>query len=418
MFAASGPPGVPTVFDPAPLREPSGTLATLWQALLLHPVTLFALRQLFASPRIAGIRVISHYDDAREALSRPDVFGVPWLAKMHMLAPSKEPFVLATDAPGVHACGERRVMEVFRYDDTARIASIAAATANLVLEQPGPDLDVVQGLILPVATAVYQQHYGIETPPDLALWLMAMSTFTFRQIGADPAMQTNALAAAVKVAAVLATAITRAKANPGLSDTIVDRLLALQCRAPGRFPNDALTSTLTGMVSGYAPVGTTAAVNILEVLLSKPKALEATRQAARDNDERLTQHLLEALRFKPINPGLFRVCQTDYTLAANTARATDIRQGEHVIVLLQSAMQDESRLPHAWRFDPERPASQSMVFGYGMHWCVGAPLGMAQLLPMLRPLLLRGFRRTTGQAGKTRLFGSFPEHLSLTLGRG
>ena len=404
-------------FDPEPLRR--GTFfGRLLSSLFVHPITMFALRRLGPTPFLFNVRIISRYDDAREALRRPDVFGVPWEAKMQMQAATRQPFILSTDDPAAYACAERRIMKVFRYDDGPRIAAIAADVAQRIVDGAAAELDVVRDLIMQVPVHFYRTYYGIEAPAHLALWLMAISNYTFRRIGADDEAKAAALADMARVGVLVDEAIRRAKEGC-LADTIASRLVRLQQEAPGRFPDAALRSTFIGMVAGYDPVATSAAGNILEVLLDRPNALAATRQAARDDDDDLlTRCLLEALRFQPINPGLWRICRRDFTLAAGTSRATQIRQGEKVLVFLQSAMQDEAQLRHPWRFDPGRPASDSMVFGYGTHWCVGAPLALAQLVPMLKPLLVRGFRRAPGPRGRTRRFGAFPESLTLRLGQG
>ncbi len=404
------------VFDPRPLRHEM-PFDRLKGAVAFHPLTMLALRRLRPMLSFGGVRFVSRYDDAREALRRPDVFGVPWEAKFQMQAPTRQPFVLATDEPAPHACGQRQIMQVFHYDDGLQIKAIAGNAARDILDGARGTIDVVQTLILPVTRCVYREHFGIDTPNDLTEWLMAISNYTFRHIGQDDEARSIAGAAIAYLKRVIDDAIDKAKL-PGCPDSIASRLVALQGRSRGALPDDALRSILVGMVAGHAPVSTAAAGHIIEVLLDRPKALAATRQAARDNDESLTRHLLEALRFWPINPGLWRICRQDYILAAGTSRATLIREGEKVLVLLQSAMQDESAIRHPWRFDPERPASDSMVFGYGMHWCTGAPLAIAQLVAMMKPLLLRGFQRVRGPGGRTRRFGAFPEHMPLQLGEG
>ena len=117
-----------------------------------------------------------------------------------------------------------------------------------------------------------------------------------------------------------------------------------------------------------------------------------------------------------MNEGMWRVCAQDHTLAAGTPRATRIRKGEAVLVFLQSAMRDDDRVRDAGRFDPGRAASDSMVFGYGMHWCIGAPLATGALVQTFKPLLLRGFRRGPCGRGRIRHLGAIPERMSLTLG--
>jgi len=245
---------------------------------------------------------------------------------------------------------------------------------------------------------------------------MAISNYTFRKVGPDPAAEPVAVAAMAGVAEAVKDAVAEVPRDPE-AQTIVARLVKLQTQAPATLPDDALCSMLTGMVAGFAPVFTMAGASILDVLLERREAMAASRQAAcAGDDEALARCLLEALRLRPINPGAWRVCTQDVTIAAGTPRATPIRRGETVLVLLQSAMRDGERVRDAGRFDPGRPAGDSMVFGHGLHWCIGAPLATGVLTQTFKPLLLRGFRRAPCGRGQIRRLGAIPERMSLILG--
>lgn len=410
---------VPPRFDPAPLRE-SGFAA--WKqraslALLTHPATMAFLRRWWPVPRLGQYRFITRYDDVREAFSRPDVFQVPWAPKMQELAPSRLPFVLATDDPAEHCRGQRPIMRALRYGDAPRVAAIAARAAERIVGGAEGTLDAVEDLIARVAVEIYRDYYGLDVRDDqFPLWLMAISNYTFRKVGPDPVAQEVARAATARVAQVVDEAIERARAGRG-GDTVAVRLVAAHAADPENFPEDALRSVFTGIVSGYVPVAAMSGANVLEVLLACPRAMAAARQAARDDDdERLARCLVEAARFRPIYPGPWRVCAEDYTVGAGTARARRVRKGETVLLFIQAAMRDEAQVRYPGRFDPDRPASDSsMVLGAGMHWCVGAPIAVAQMTQAFKPLLVRGFRRAPGARGRVRRFGAIPEHLLLAL---
>jgi cytochrome P450 len=118
------------------------------------------------------------------------------------------------------------------------------------------------------------------------------------------------------------------------------------------------------------------------------------------------------MRFKPLNPGPMRNCAADYTIAAGTPRATRIRKGAKLLAGTQSAMFDERRVIRPNEFNPNRPASNFMLFGYGLHWCLGAFIAEVQITQTLKALLLtKGLRRAPGKAGQLHLLGPFPEHL-------
>jgi len=150
-------------------------------------------------------------------------------------------------------------------------------------------------------------------------------------------------------------------------------------------------------------------------------ALEKARAEAAalaDDDELLWRCLFETLRFKPINPGPFRECAEDYTIADGSPSAKRIPAGTRLLVSTQSAMFDERGVVQPKEFRPDRPSHESMVFGYGLHWCIGAFLARAQITQTFKPLLKkRGLRRAPGRDGDLQTIGLMPAHLSVQFDR-
>ncbi|MDP8916588.1 MAG: cytochrome P450, partial [Pseudomonadota bacterium] len=229
----------------------------------------------------------------------------------------------------------------------------------------------------------------------------------------NPTVREAALEAGVAVRALVDEAIAAARADPSDADTIVKRLLAAQQTAQDELSDVVIRSILIGMITGFVPTNTMAAGNTLEMLLRRPDFMAQARDAARSGDDaRLKRCLFEAFRFKPLNPGPFRVVAEDYVVGEGTRRAKRIPKGTQLMVCTQSAMFDPRRIERPNRFDPERRPSNYLLFGHGLHWCVGAPLAEAQITQTLKPLLLkRNLRRAPGPAGRLQKSGPFPAHL-------
>jgi cytochrome P450 len=174
--------------------------------------------------------------------------------------------------------------------------------------------------------------------------------------------------------------------------------------------DDIIRAFILGLIVGFVPTNTLAGGHILEMLLRRRGFLEEAVAAAQAGDDILLGRcLFEALRFKPINWGPFRVCAKDYVLAANTAHKQRIRKGTRVLVCTMSAMFDNSKIKHPYLFLPERPAFDYMHFGFGLHWCVGAFVAQAQLVQTFKPLLLEAdLRRAPGRAGKLKRWAGSP----------
>lgn len=90
----------------------------------------------------------------------------------------------------------------------------------------------------------------------------------------------------------------------------------------------------------------------------------------------------EGMRIDGASLGSFRYATADLALHGVT-----IPKGSLVLLSTDSAAHDESVFPEPERFWIERPnADAHLVFGYGIHFCVGAALGRLQLRTALEVL--------------------------------
>ncbi|MFB9471037.1 cytochrome P450 [Nonomuraea salmonea] len=103
----------------------------------------------------------------------------------------------------------------------------------------------------------------------------------------------------------------------------------------------------------------------------------------------------ECMRIDGASLGSFRYATDDVVLHGVTIPA-----GSLVLLSTDSAGHDESVFPEPERFLIDRPnAADHLVFGYGIHFCVGAALGRLQLRTALEVLgrRLPGLRLVPGQ---------------------
>ncbi|MFI6812428.1 cytochrome P450 [Nonomuraea sp. NPDC050328] len=116
-------------------------------------------------------------------------------------------------------------------------------------------------------------------------------------------------------------------------------------------------------------------------------------------DELLAGAVEECMRIDGASLGSFRYAAADVELHGVT-----IPRGALVLLSSDSAGHDESVFPDPERFVPDRPnADAHLVFGYGIHFCVGAALGRLQLRTALEVLGRRlPYLRLTGGAPSYR----------------
>jgi cytochrome P450 len=367
--------------------------------------------------RRRGLAVVTRYDDVQEVLSRDREFPVPFGRKFVEMDPEGANFVLGmADTPeyrAVHAA----IMRAFDVADLPRIGAIARETAEAKLRAGRGRIDAIADLITFVPMEIVRQYYGVAAEdPDFALWTIAMSGYSFAPASLEPALRPAAMAAAARVAPVLDAAIAAAKHSPD-PGTIVGRLVAAQAETP-LLTDAAIRASLSGMITGFVPTNTMAGGHILEMLLRRADMLQAATAAAQAGDaDLLCRCLFEAMRFKPLNPGPFRTTAEDTVLAAGTRRATLIPKGTAVWAMTYAASFDPRRVPKPGLFDPWRSLSDTMMFGFGQHWCIGYVLARRQITETFAPLLRAGrLQRAAGPRGQPSLFGVFPEHQHVTYG--
>jgi cytochrome P450 len=67
----------------------------------------------------------------------------------------------------------------------------------------------------------------------------------------------------------------------------------------------------------------------------------------------------------------------------------EMRQGQVVLAVLGAANHDPQHFSEPDRFDIARPASRNLAFGHGIHYCIGAPLALAEAQTAFEMLLRR-----------------------------
>jgi cytochrome P450 len=92
----------------------------------------------------------------------------------------------------------------------------------------------------------------------------------------------------------------------------------------------------------------------------------------------------ELLRYESSAPNAARYVTEDLELHGMTVPA-----GSALTCILSAANRDERQFPDPDRFDIHRKLSQSVVFGHGIHMCLGAPLARLELRVALEEMLDR-----------------------------
>nr|WP_315032870.1 cytochrome P450 [uncultured Chryseobacterium sp.] len=121
--------------------------------------------------------------------------------------------------------------------------------------------------------------------------------------------------------------------------------------------------------------------NGIYALLSHPEQLNLLK----NNPELIDSAIEEMLRFNgPILTSTMRLASEDINLKGSL-----IKKGEGVMVLVSSANHDEAEFYDSLRFDITRKDNKHIAFGYGIHFCIGAPLARLECEIAISSILKR-----------------------------
>ncbi|WP_437505909.1 cytochrome P450 [Sorangium sp. So ce1099] len=130
--------------------------------------------------------------------------------------------------------------------------------------------------------------------------------------------------------------------------------------------------------------GLETAVTLMTHIASIFAAFPAWMDRLRAEPALIPQFIEEVLRFEPPVHATMRLTLTETELAGVRLPAHAV-----VVLLVGSALRDETKFQDPDSFHPERRAQANLAFGHGAHFCLGAPLARAQARVVIGELLTR-----------------------------
>ncbi len=388
------------------------------------------LRCTIPSPSFGGFVLITRAEDVREVLTNTKVFTVPFGPEMKVVSGGGD-FVLGTNDGAIYRAQKKVILKAFPPTEMGQIINqITEQNAARCLRSAGADIDPIEDLFKPCALAVCQEYFGLIIADHDRFYdsALAVSSFLFADVFGNQAVRELAMSGAKQLLDVIDNSIEHSRArldslsgedaSAGQSADLnaLDRLVMAHTDDVQSVPYQDLRSIMMGMLLGFLPTTMLGLGNALEVILDKSAAKEAVLRAIKDNDDvQLDSVIAEAMRFNPIQLGPFRLCEQDYVVADGTRRRKKISKGSLVIPSTLSAMFDSAEVDHPDEFQPNRNSQDSMIFGYGVHNCIGAPMARAFSTQIVKKLFsLPGLSAKGGIRGKISRIGIFPESVSMS----
>ncbi|WP_235911945.1 cytochrome P450 [Mesorhizobium xinjiangense] len=376
---------------------------------------LSVLRRWLPVLKLGGLTLLSRNDDVREVLERQDAFETPFGLEMAEMAGGSNFILGMQDGPGYRAMKSAVLTAFPPAEVVARVRPIAARQSREIMRGAMPGANAVEQLLKIVPVQICRDYYGltIDDENEFADWAIALSALFFGDPFGSRTKRELALVAAHRMREAIDRSIETVAAEAKPADTPLARLVAMHKSDPDRVTTAHVRSIMMGMVTGFIPTNLLAAGKALDAALSIPEAKAAVEEAlAAGDDEALDAAILESMRFNPALPAQFRYVPRDTVIAAGTRRERRLPAGSTVACLMQSAMFDPDAVDEPDAFRPGRPAKDYLVFGHGIHWCIGSAIAKVQIGECFRALFAKpGLRRTAGRAGRLRFLGPFPESL-------
>ena len=338
--------------------------------------------------------LFAKFEDVMEILSLPSVFTVK------LYEPKMGGYLMAEDDTPLHMREKSIMKTMLNRDDLPRIRTLIAERSSEILNASDHQIELVNSYCRAIPIILVQEYFGLDgiEPNKMLKWSYwsqydSFHNQPFDEVDSPESIHANSLQVRSEIRDYLTELIPRrfAEIKAGTaSDDIVTRMLSTHYPEDVNFPVDRLGRNIAGLLIGAVETTAQAVAQIIQKILRHQDVLNSAKAAIEDDDIQAFDSIVwEALRFNPIAPYLFRISDSDYTIAQGTERETFIPQGTMVLPLILSAMFDPSRFPDPYDFNSQRPWYNTFHFGFGLHECLGKHIGMVMIPEMVKQVLMQ-----------------------------
>ena len=345
-----------------------------------------------------GMWVLSRHDDVRAVLKNSEHYSSSAMGE------GGNPLPLLSDDPPRHTQLRGLVNKAFTVRMLRRIeSSVESIAQDLVAEiEPGKSIDIVKALTTPLPVAVISDMMGIpiDKGEDFKRWSDAL---TGTLAGASITDRESEI---MDMGAYFASLIPDRRENPG--NDLVSAVVNAEIDRERLTDADIVGFNILLLIAGNETT-TNLLGNFLNIIVDRPDLLQRLLQDPGLIEGAIEETLrfdgpVQFLRRRLLKPAVFY--------------GHKIKVGEVVQVVMGSANRDERNYQDADQFVMDRARNHHHTFGFGIHFCIGAPLARLEAKIAIKALLgrFRSLQRghTENERVPSHLLRGF-HHLYMTL---
>ncbi|MFI7638943.1 cytochrome P450 [Nonomuraea sp. NPDC049400] len=343
--------------------------------------------------------LVTRYADARLVLSERRFSRAVALDRDAPTALSRVPGGIVTMDPPELTRVRSLAAKAFTARRVERLRPHVRSLAGQLIDAmitAGPPADLVRDFALPIPVSVICELLGVpaEDHEKFRVWN-------------DSLLSTSATAPAMReLTAYIGGLIELRRAEP--ADDLMTALIEARDVNDRLSAQELMLLCIAILVAGYEATASQIP-NFTYTLLDRPEDWARLRAQPDLVDDAVE----ELLRFVPLaSSAMF----AHYALEDVQVGDALVHAGEPVLVSIGSANRDELRFAGADTLDLGRADHAHLAFGYGLHRCIGAPLGRIELQEALRALVTRlpGLRLAGDPAWKTETFFRGPRTMPVS----
>ncbi|MGD9892670.1 MAG: cytochrome P450 [Dehalococcoidia bacterium] len=229
-------------------------------------------------------------------------------------------------------------------------------------------MEVIEALAYPLPVQVISEMLGVprEDSEVFKGWSRVLAQGLDPTPTMDPEQQARLIEASTAFTDYFRALIAKRRRDP--ADDLLSALIAVEERGDTLSEPELLSTCILILIAGHETTVNLIGNGLL-ALLRDPEAMSRFR-----DDPAIEKTAIdELLRYDPPVQLTSRILLDDYEVDG-----TVIRKGESAVLLLASANRDAAEFEEPDTLNLARANNRHLAFGYGIHYCLGAPLARVE----------------------------------------